>query len=278
MKVYFIGAGPGAADLITLRGIQILKRVPMVMYAGSLVSREILMYCQETRKVIDTASLNLEEQEAYYKQAQQNDWEVARVHSGDPTIYGAIAEQIQRLRQLEIPSEIVPGVSSFSASAACLQTELTKANVSQTIILTRISGRASPVPQEECLAKLAAHQSTMCIFLSGPHLPEIVKEISQFYASDTPIALVQKASWPEERIHRSTLGNILNEIKVQEWALSTMILVGSVLREELREESQLYSAHYSHRFRRGSRPDRSNDTVGGFPPDRSNDTVGAKNK
>ena len=253
MKVYFIGAGPGAPDLITWRGIQILKRAPMVMYAGSLVSREILMHCQEAAKVIDTALLNLEEQEAYYRQARQNDWEVARVHSGDPTIYGTIAEQIQRLRQLRIPFEIVPGVSSFSASAACLQTELTKPHMSQTVILTRISGRASPVPAEECLSKLAAHQATLCIFLSAPRLPEIVKELGRHYASNTPIALVQKATWPEERVHRGTLGNILNEIKVQEWALCTMILVGSVLGEELREESQLYSHRYTHRFRRAKK-------------------------
>ncbi len=278
MKVYFIGAGPGAADLITLRGIQILKEVPMVMYAGSLVNREFLMHCQEALKVIDTAVLNLEEQETYYKLARQNEWDVARLHSGDPAIYGTIAEQIVRLRQLGIPFEVVPGVSSFSASAACLQKELTKPRVSQTVILTRVSGRASPVPQKESLSRLAAHQATLCIFLSGPHLPEIVKELRQFYTGNTPIALVQKATWPEERIHLSTLGNVLDEIKVREWALSTMVLVGSVLGEELEEESQLYSARYTHRFRRGYQSDRSNVGVERFPPGRTNNTVGAKKK
>ena len=278
MKVYFIGAGPGAADLITLRGIQILKEVPMVMYAGSLVNREFLMHCQEALKVIDTAVLNLEEQETYYKLARQNEWDVARLHSGDPAIYGTIAEQIVRLRQLGIPFEVVPGVSSFSASAACLQKELTKPRVSQTVILTRVSGRASPVPQKESLSRLAAHQATLCIFLSGPHLPEIVKELRQFYTGNTPIALVQKATWPEERIHLSTLGNVLDEIKVREWALSTMVLVGSVLGEELEEESQLYSARYTHRFRRGYQSGRSNVGVERFPPGRTNNTVGAKKK
>ncbi|MBF0278312.1 MAG: precorrin-4 C(11)-methyltransferase [SAR324 cluster bacterium] len=249
MKVYFIGAGPGAPDLITLRGVNILKNVPMVMYAGSLVSVEILEHCAEGTEIIDTSQLNLEEQESCYLQAKEKHWDVARVHSGDPSIYGAIAEQIRRLNQLEIPFEIVPGVSSFAASAAALNAELTKPKMSQTIILTRTSGRASPVPEKEALSELAAHQATLCIFLSGPHLPQIVKDLRQHYPDNTPIVLVYKATWPQEKIHRSTLENLLDEIKVKDWALSTMILVGEVLSEDLLEESQLYSSQYTHRFR-----------------------------
>lgn len=162
-------------------------------------------------------------------------------------------EQIRRLNQLEIPFEIIPGVSSFAASAAVLNAELTKPKMSQTIILTRTSGRASPVPEKEALEKLAAHQATLCIFLSGPHLPQIVKDLRQHYPPDTPIVLIYKATWPQEKIHRSTLETLLNEIKIKDWALSTMILVGDVLSEELLEESKLYSSQYTHRFRRAKK-------------------------
>lgn len=249
MKVFFIGAGPGAPDLITLRGVKILHQAPMVMYAGSLVSAEILEHCQAGAEVIDTSALNLEEQEACYGKAQKNNWDVARVHSGDPSIYGAMAEQIQRLDLLGIPFEVVPGVSSFAASAALLKAELTKPKMSQTIILTRVSGRASSVPEKESLPLLAAHGATLCIFLSAPHLPKIVADLALHYSPETPLALVQKATWPQERIHRSTVGKVLQEIKVKDWALSTMILVGEVLSDELLEESKLYSAQYTHRFR-----------------------------
>lgn len=255
MKVFFIGAGPGAPDLITLRGIHILNEAPLVMYAGSLVSTEILKHCKSGAEIIDTSALNLEEQEACYLRAKENDWNVARVHSGDPAIYGAIAEQIRRLHQWEIAFEIIPGVSSFAASAAALNAELTKPKMSQTIILTRTSGRASPVPEKEALPLLATHQATLCIFLSGPHLPQIVKELLEHYSEGTPIVLVYKATWPQERIHRSTLGKIMGEIKVKDWALSTMILVGNVLSEALLEESKLYSAQYAHRFRRAKKND-----------------------
>ena len=253
MKVFFIGAGPGAPDLITVRGMEILKKAPLVMYAGSLVSTEILAHCQAGAELIDTSALHLEEQTACYLRAQAKNWDVARVHSGDPSIYGAVAEQIQRLCRLEIPFEIVPGVSSFAASAAALQAELTKPEMSQTIILTRTSGRASAVPEKEALPLLAAHQATLCIFLSGPHLPKIVADLSQHYSAETPLVLVQKATWPQERIHRSTVGKILHEIKVKEWALSTMILVGDVLSETLIEASKLYSSEYTHRFRRAKK-------------------------
>ena len=155
MKVYFVGAGPGAADLITVRGAQILARVPMVLYAGSLVSREMLTHCRADVEIIDTAKLNLDEQERHYLRARERAWDVVRLHSGDPAIYGATAEQMRRLDALEIEYEVIPGVSSFVAAAAVLNAELTKPEVAQTIILTRTSGRASRVPDKESLKSLA---------------------------------------------------------------------------------------------------------------------------
>jgi precorrin-4/cobalt-precorrin-4 C11-methyltransferase len=250
MKVYFIGAGPGAADLITVRGADILRKADLILYAGSLVSEEILQYCREEATCVNTASLYLEQQLEWYRQAQQKEWMVARIHSGDPAIYGATAEQIHYLREWGVEFEIVPGVSSFTAAAACFGAELTKPSVAQSIILTRTTGRASEVPEREILADFASHQTTLCIFLSGPHLASMVADLQQHYPDDTPIWLIQKATWPQERRHQSTLGTVLDEVKPQEWALSTMILVGEVLREKLPDVSKLYSSEYTHRFRR----------------------------
>ena len=252
MKVYFIGAGPGAADLITIRGADILSRAQLVMYAGSLVSEAILSHCRANPLIVNTAKLNLDEQVEHYLQAKEKNWDVARLHSGDPSIYGATAEQMRRLRELEIRYEIVPGVPSFASAAAVLDAELTKPNISQTIILTRASGRASPVPAKENLRSLAAHQATLCIFLSGANLSEVIDELLFHYSKDTPVALVQRASWPEERVHRGRLGELLNEIEPRSWALTTMLLVGQVLDENIVTESRLYSADYSHRFRRAA--------------------------
>jgi precorrin-4/cobalt-precorrin-4 C11-methyltransferase len=250
MKVYFIGAGPGAADLITIRGAEILSRAQLVMYAGSLVSEAMLSHCRANPLIVNTAKLNLDEQVEHYLQAKEKNWDVARLHSGDPSIYGATAEQMRRLRELEIGYEVVPGVPSFVSAAAVLNTELTKPSISQTIILTRSSGRASPVPTKESLQSLAAHQATLCIFLSGANLPDVIEELLFHYSQDTPVALVQRASWPEERIHRARLGELLNEIEPRSWALTTMLLVGQTLDENIVAESRLYAADYSHRFRR----------------------------
>lgn len=253
MKAYFIGAGPGAADLITLRGARILARVPMVLYAGSLVSREMLTHCRSDAEIIDTARLNLDEQEEFYIRARENGWDVARLHSGDPAIYGATAEQMRRLEKLGIAYEVVPGVSSFTSAAAALKAELTKPEVSQTIILTRTSGRASPMPEKESLKLLAAHRATLCIFLSGANLPQIVADLMASYPPSTPVALVQKATWPQELIHRSTLGCMLDEIETRDWQLSTLLIVGEVLDDKVVGESRLYAADYSHLFRKARR-------------------------
>ena len=249
MKVYFIGAGPGAADLITLRGATILGRVNMVLYAGSLVSKDMLAHCRADAEIIDTAQLDLEQQEACYRRAQAQGIDVARLHSGDPAIYGATAEQMRRLDALGIAYEIVPGVSSFTAAAASIKAELTKPEVSQTIILTRVSGRASAVPESESIALLAEHRATMCIFLSGPHLKKIVADLRLHYPDDTPVALVYRATWPEEKSHQSTLGQLLAEIKSSDWNLTTMLLVGEALSTRLPAESRLYATDYTHIFR-----------------------------
>lgn len=252
MKVYFIGAGPGAPDLITVRGASILGRVPMVMYAGSLMPKEILCHCRQDAVLINTAEIDLETQQSYFVQARENDWDVARLHSGDPSIYGATAEQMRRLENLKIEYEVVPGVSSFTAAAAAIGAELTCPEVSQTIILTRVSGRASTVPEAESLRSLAAHGCTLCIFLSGPHLKQVVADLLEHYPSDTPIALIYRASWSDERSHRSTLGSVASEVDIKDWALTTMMLVGPALAREHRQESRLYSSTYTHRFRSGA--------------------------
>ena len=253
MKVYFIGAGPGAPDLITLRGAQILSRVSVVLYAGSLVSKEMLVHCRSGATIINTAHLNLDEQEALYIDAQKKEVDVARLHSGDPSIYGAIAEQMERLDRLGIEYQIVPGVPSFVSAAALLATELTKPEVAQTIILTRTGGRASPMPEKESLKALGTHRTTICIFLSGARLPQVVADLLLNYGADTPVVLVHKATWAQEKIHCGPLGTLLDEINPADWELSTMMIVGDVLKHEKTAESRLYAADYSHRFRRAKK-------------------------
>jgi precorrin-4/cobalt-precorrin-4 C11-methyltransferase len=249
MKVYFVGAGPGSADLITVRGAKILGRVAVVLYAGSLVSREMLVHCRAAR-IINTAKLTLDDQEAHYVYARDHGLDVARLHSGDPSIYGAVAEQMRRLDRLGIEYEVVPGVSSFVAAAALLNTELTKPETAQTVILTRTAGRASPMPDTESLRALAAHTTTMCVFLSGAQLSQVVAELLIHYRPDTPAVLVHKATWPQEKIWSGSLGKMLAEIVPRDWELSTMLMVGEVLKREAGGESRLYAADYSHRYRK----------------------------
>ncbi len=252
MKVYFIGAGPGAVDLITVRGARILAEAEMVLYAGSLVSSEMLIYCRKGVRTINTAKLNLDEQERLYLEAHTQDWDVARLHSGDPAIYGAMAEQTRRLDRLGIAYEIVPGVSSFLSAAAVMKVELTKPGIAQTVILTRTAGRASSVPENEALSLLASHKATLCIFLSGGNLARVVSELRGSYSANTPVALIHKASWPQEKIYRGTLQRVLDEINPAEWVLSTLFIIGDVLDSATGEDSRLYHSAYSHRFRKGT--------------------------
>ncbi len=257
MKVYFIGAGPGAADLMTLRGADLLRKAPLVLYAGSLVPVELLQHCHADAEIHDTAFLNLDQQEALYRRAKAEGKDVARLHSGDPGIYGATAEQMRRLERLKIDYEIVPGVSSFTACAAALGSELTRPGISQSIVITRVSGRASAVPDMESIEQFARHQATMCIFLSGPHLKKIVADLLRHYPENTPVALVFRATWPDQRSHRSTLCRLLSEVKVKDWQLTSMLLVGRALATEEGLESSLYAAHYTHIFRHGDKPEES---------------------
>lgn len=248
--MFFIGAGPGAPDLITLRGARALHAADVAMYAGSLVPEAVLEHCRPEVRAVNTAGLNLQEQRGWYEQALQHGWTVARLHSGDPSIYGATAEQMELLRELGMRYEVIPGVSSFTACAAALGAELTRPDVSQTIIITRGSGRASPVPAKEALTGLAAHQATMCIFLSGRQLEAVVADLLAHYPPETPAALVQRVSQPEERSHRAPLGSLLTGLQLSDWALTTMILVGGALGEDLGVTSRLYDPAYAHRFRR----------------------------
>lgn len=251
MKVYFIGAGPGAPDLITLRGARLLGECRMVLYAGSLVSREMLAHCRGDAEIFDTAEMHLDAQVEKFQEAAEKGWDVARLHTGDPSIYGAIAEQMRRLDECGIVYEVVPGVSSFAAAAAALPAELTKPEDTQTVILSRIEGR-TPVPEDEALEKLASHRASLCLFLSGGRLRGVVEKLLTHYPPGTPIALVQKASWPQQRVHRSTLARILDEVQPKEWVLSTMILVGNALRHDDGVDSKLYSAEFGHLHRRKS--------------------------
>jgi precorrin-4/cobalt-precorrin-4 C11-methyltransferase len=253
MKVTFIGAGPGASDLITLRGARALAEASLVLYAGSLVSRDMLVHCSTNAEIHDTASMNLEEQIEQYRRAQHFGWNVARLHSGDPSIYGAISEQMRALDSLGIPYEVVPGVSSFTASAAVLKASLTRPEVSQTIIITRSEGRASSVPEGESLASLAEHGASMAIFLSGAGLVKAIDELLTTLSPQTPAALVCKASWPQEKHHAATLGTLLEGISPDEWRLSTMLLVGHALVNAEGVPSCLYSPQYSHRFRKAAK-------------------------
>ncbi|MDB5775526.1 MAG: cobM [Herbaspirillum sp.] len=277
MKVYFVGAGPGAPDLITLRGAKLLGQVRMVMYAGSLVPTDMLQHCDPAAELIDTAGLNLEQQQACYLRAHEAGMDVVRLHSGDPAIYGATAEQMRRLDALGIAYEVVPGVSSFTAAAAAVQAELTKPEVSQTVILTRVSGRASAVPETEAIALLAEHRATMCIFLSGPHLKKIVGDLRLHYPDDTPVTLVYRASWPEQRTYTGTLATVLAETKRGAWNLTTMMLVGAALDRGQQAESSLYSKDFTHLFRvvKKKRATRTQTSRAAKPEAADNDAVPA---
>src|SRR5205823_8479348 len=190
MTVHFIGAGPGAPDLITVRGLRLIERCPVCLYAGSLVPVEILASAPPGALVIDTAPLTLDEIIGHLADAHRRGVDVARLHSGDPSLYGATAEQMRRLDRLGIEYEVVPGVSSFVSAAALLATELTKPEIAQTVILTRSDGRASPMPEKESLKALGTHRTTICIFLSGARLPQVVADLLTNYSEDTPVALI----------------------------------------------------------------------------------------
>lgn len=254
MTVHFIGAGPGAADLLTLRGRDLIARCPVCLYAGSLVSAGVLAHCPPDARIIDTAPLSLDEIIAEMKAAHDAGLDVARLHSGDLSIWSAVGEQTRRLRALDIPYTMTPGVPAFAAASAALKRELTLPEVAQSLVLTRTTGRASAMPERETLATFAQSGATLAIHLSIHVLARVVEEVTPFYGADCPVALVYRASWPDERIVRGTLADIEQLAAQAPMERTALIIVGPSLANEDFRESALYDAGYDRRFRpRGDR-------------------------
>ncbi|WP_420349225.1 precorrin-4 C(11)-methyltransferase [Pelagibius sp.] len=249
MTVYFIGAGPGAPDLITLRGRDLIARCPVVLYAGSLVPAEVVGFAGPDALVMDTASMTLDEIIHQIVEADAVGQDVARVHSGDPSLYGAIAEQIRRLRAAEISFEIVPGVPAYAAAAAALESELTLPGISQTLILTRTAMKASAMPEGEDLATLAQSGATLAIHLSIRNLKHIEAELTPVYGSDCPVAVVYRASWPDQQIIRGTLADIRQKVRAAKITRTALILVGRVLATSDFSDSRLYDPDHVHVLR-----------------------------
>jgi precorrin-4/cobalt-precorrin-4 C11-methyltransferase len=249
MTVHFIGAGPGAPDLITVRGQRLIARCPVCLYAGSLVPPEIVASAPAGARVIDTAPLTLDEIIAEMASAYRAGLEVARVHSGDISFYGAIAEQMRRLRARDIPYDLTPGVPAFAAAAAALGTELTLPELTQTVVLTRTAVRASPMPAGEDLATLGASGATLVLHLSINNLAKIVRELVPLYGADCPVAVVWRASWPDEAILRGTLATIRAQVKAAGFTRTAFIIIGRVLAAEVAAESRLYAADHHHVLR-----------------------------
>jgi precorrin-4/cobalt-precorrin-4 C11-methyltransferase len=250
MTVHFIGAGPGAADLITLRGRDLLARCPVCIFAGSLVPQELLTHCPPGVRLIDSAPLTLDQIEAEYRTAHAAEQDVARLHSGDLSIYSAVAEQLRRLERHNIPYTLTPGVPAFAAAASLLGRELTVPGVAQSVVLTRMSGRASKMPPREQLAAYAATGATLVIHLAIHVIEKIVAELLPHYGADGAIAIVIRASWPEARVLRGTLGDIREKLATETLDRTALVIVGPVLGSHERfSESALYSTDYHRRYR-----------------------------
>jgi precorrin-4/cobalt-precorrin-4 C11-methyltransferase len=249
MTVHFIGAGPGAPDLITIRGRDRIARCPVCLYAGSLVPAEVVAFAPEGARVIDTAPLTLDEIIAEMQAAHAAGLDVARVHSGDPSIYGAIGEQMRRLDALGIPYDITPGVPAFAAAAATLGTELTLPEVSQTIILTRTAMQSSPMPNAETLDVLGRSGGTLAIHLSVRNLARVVDDLTPHYGVDCPVAVVYRASWPDEQVIRGTLADIRTKVREAKLTRTALILVGRMLDSRDFRDSALYDPAHAHVLR-----------------------------
>lgn len=249
MTVHFIGAGPGAADLITVRGRDILARSPVCLYAGSIVPKELLDYCPADARLVDTAPMSLDEIEAEYVAAHRAGHDVARLHSGDLSVWSAVAEQIRRLQRRAIPYTLTPGVPSFAAAAAALGRELTIPEVGQSLVLTRISGRASKMPDGETLAAFGATGATLAIHLAIHALDQVVAELAPHYGADCPVAIVAHASWPQQRVVKGTLADIAEKVAADPIERTAIIFVGRTLGAADFRESSLYDPAYQRRFR-----------------------------
>jgi precorrin-4/cobalt-precorrin-4 C11-methyltransferase len=248
MTVHFIGAGPGAPDLITVRGLRLIEHCQVCLYAGSLVPRAIVAAAPEGARVVDTAALTLDEIIAEIAAAVARGFDVARVHSGDPSLYGAIAEQMRRLDALGISYDVTPGVPSFAAAAAALRRELTLPEVAQTVILTRTATRASAMPDDESLDRLAASGATLAIHLSIANLARVVRTLLPHYGGDCPAVVAYRVSWPDERLLRGTLADIRDQVKEARITRTALILVGRALGDG-GSDSRLYAADHHHVLR-----------------------------
>jgi precorrin-4/cobalt-precorrin-4 C11-methyltransferase len=249
VTVHFIGAGPGAADLITVRGMRLLQACPVCLYAGSIVPLEMLDWCGPETRTVDTAPLSLDEIEAEYVRAHQAGQDVARLHSGDLSVWSAVAEQMRRLDRLGIDYTLTPGVPAFAAAAAALGRELTIPAIAQSLVLTRVSGRASPMPERETLAAFGATGATLAIHLAIHALDRVVAELTPRYGADCPVAVVFHASWPDEKIIRGTLADIETQFAADPVERTAIIFVGRGLGAEDFRDSSLYDPDYQRRFR-----------------------------
>jgi precorrin-4/cobalt-precorrin-4 C11-methyltransferase len=263
VKVHFIGAGPGAPDLITVRGLNLIRRCPVVLYAGSLVPREVVAEAPERARVIDTAPLTLEAIEAEFVAARDAGHDVARVHSGDPSLYGAIDEQMRRLDALGIDYDVTPGVPAFAAAAAALRTELTLPGIAQSVVLTRTAVRASAMPEGEELAALGGRSATLAVHLSVKNLARVVEDLTPLRGADCPVVVAYRVGWPDESFVTGTLGDIREKMEATDITRTAVILIGQALsgatggrRDESAAHagrSRLYAADHSHALR----PERS---------------------
>ncbi|WP_158815609.1 precorrin-4 C(11)-methyltransferase [Methylocapsa sp. S129] len=257
MTIHFIGAGPGAADLITLRGRDLLARCPVCLYAGSLVSEALLAHCPPGARIVDTAAMDLDSIVAQCVDAHAKGQDVARLHSGDLSIWSAMGEQLRRLEALAIPTTITPGVPAFAAAAAALGKELTLPEIAQSVVLTRTSGRASAMPEREKLSVFASTGATLAIHLSIHVLDRLIAELIPHYGAECPVAIVYRASWPDELILRGTLADIAAQAKAATIERTALIFVGPALSATDFVESALYNSDYVRRFRGGDGPEKT---------------------
>lgn len=247
-KVWFVGAGPGDPELITLKGEELLNHADVVIYAGSLVNKELLDYCPEESEIYDSSKMTLGEIIDVMEKSVNEGKNVVRLHTGDPSLYGAIFEQMKELDKRGINYEVIPGVSSAFAAVASLCREFTVPGISQTVIFTRYSGRTK-VPEKENLAELAKHRASMVIFLSVSYIEDVVKDLLEGYEKDTPVAIIYRVSWKDEKIVRGTLESIADKVKKEGIKKTALILIGDFLEPKRFQYSKLYSEDFDHEFR-----------------------------
>ncbi|MCQ9207498.1 MAG: precorrin-4 C(11)-methyltransferase [Omnitrophica bacterium] len=248
MKIYFIGAGPGDPELLTIKATKVIKKADIIIYAGSLVNKDILKFAGENTRIYDSAGMTLEDVLEIFAKTKSTDKIVARIHSGDPSVYGAIQEQMDWCKKENLDYEVIPGISSYQAAAASLKQELTLPDVSQTVILTRISGRTK-VPAKEDLQELAKIKATVVIFLSIQEIDRVVTKLKQGYGLDTPVAVIEKVTYADERKIVGTLEDIAKRVKDAGIKRQALIIIGDVLRKKY-QKSKLYDKDFEHAFRR----------------------------